>query len=167
MSFIARSKRFTACGFVLLTGGCVVSTHGGTGQPPVVPAPPPADDEPMAGGVDSAPPPGQPSEIGARHVLIAYRGATRAAEYISRTREEAFERAAEVLQQAREGADFAELAKEYSDDRGSAAQGGSLGRFSRDQMVKEFSDAAFALEIGDVSDIVESQFGFHVIQRTE
>ncbi len=62
------------------------------------------------------------------------------------------------------GTDFAELAEAISDDQGSAAQGGSLGTFGRERMVKPFSDAAFALEPGQVSEPVETRFGLHLIK---
>ncbi len=65
---------------------------------------------------------------------------------------------------ARAGADFAALAKENSDDPGSAAQGGDLGFFTRDMMVKPFADAAWSLKPGEVSQPVQSEFGFHVIK---
>ena len=72
-----------------------------------------------------------------------------------------------ILDKAKGGEDFAELAKQYSDD-GSASNGGSLGTFAKDgQMVAEFETAAFALEAGEISDIVETQFGFHIIKVTE
>lgn len=61
------------------------------------------------------------------------------------------------------GADFGELARNFSDDRSSAAQGGSLGRTSRGSFVPEFEGAAYNLEPGEISDIVETQFGFHLI----
>jgi parvulin-like peptidyl-prolyl isomerase len=109
----------------------------------------------------------EPVEVGARHVLVAYRGAEHARPYVTRTREEAQALAAEVRARALTGEDFAQIAKENSDDAGSAAMGGDLGRFRREQMVPEFSDAAFALQPGGVSEVVESAFGFHVIQRTE
>lgn len=75
--------------------------------------------------------------------------------------------ATELQEKAASGADFEELARKHSDDPGSASSGGSLGKFGRGQMVKEFADAAFSLPIGGISEVVESPFGFHVIQRTE
>jgi peptidyl-prolyl cis-trans isomerase D len=62
---------------------------------------------------------------------------------------------------------FAEVARKNSDDTGSASRGGDLDFFARGAMVKPFEDAAFALQKGDISDIVESDFGFHIIQLTE
>lgn len=81
--------------------------------------------------------------------------------------EEAKERAIARLNEVKErlswGESFAELAREYSDDP-SAAQGGDLGYFGRGMMVPEFEDAVFALEPGEISGIVPTQFGFHVIE---
>lgn len=77
------------------------------------------------------------------------------------------EEAIELHLQLSEGADFAELARERSIDPGSGSQGGDLGWFGRGMMVAPFEDAAFALEIGELSDIVESQFGFHIILLTD
>lgn len=64
------------------------------------------------------------------------------------------------------GEDFAELAKENSAD-GSAARGGDLGYFGKGQMVKPFEDAAFSMEIGDINPVIETQFGYHIIQLTD
>jgi peptidyl-prolyl cis-trans isomerase C len=71
-----------------------------------------------------------------------------------------------VWKRAKAGADFAALAKENSMD-GSAAQGGDLNFFPRQKMVKPFADAAFALKVGEISDVVTSQFGYHVIKVTD
>ncbi|HVF49749.1 MAG TPA: peptidylprolyl isomerase [Pyrinomonadaceae bacterium] len=72
-----------------------------------------------------------------------------------------------LLQRVRAGEDFATLAKEFSADPGSKVQGGDLGWFGRGMMVKPFEDAAFALKPGEVSGIVESPFGFHIIKLEE
>ena len=77
------------------------------------------------------------------------------------------EEAIDLHLQLADGADFATLAQEYSTDTGSAENGGDLGWFSRGQMVTEFEEAAFALEIGQLSEIVETDYGFHIILLTD
>jgi peptidyl-prolyl cis-trans isomerase D len=76
--------------------------------------------------------------------------------------------AEEVLAKVRANpGDFAKLAKQYSKDPGSAANGGDLGLFGRNMMVKPFEEAAFSLKEGEISNVVESDFGFHIIRVTE
>ncbi|HZT60430.1 MAG TPA: peptidylprolyl isomerase [Pyrinomonadaceae bacterium] len=72
-----------------------------------------------------------------------------------------------LLKRAQAGEDFGALAKEYSQDRGSKAEGGELGWFGRGVMIKPFEDAAFALKPGELSGVVETVFGYHIIQVEE
>jgi len=103
-------------------------------------------------------------KIAASHILVGYKGAMRSRS--ERTKEEAKKIATELAARAKKGEDFAELARKHSEGP-SAPRGGQLNEFTRKQMVKPFADAAFALQVGQVSDPVESPFGFHVIKRTK
>src|SRR6202051_2494616 len=88
-------------------------------------------------------------EVHARHILV-----------------ETEDEAKAIEEETKKGADFAELAKKKSKDPG-ASDGGDLGFFTKDQMVPEFSNVAFALEPGKISDPVKSQFGWHIIKVEE
>lgn len=77
------------------------------------------------------------------------------------------EKISELLQRAQKGDDFAELAKEFSQDPGSGSAGGDLGFMSRGELERPFEEAAFALQAGQISDIVETRYGFHIIKMEE
>jgi peptidyl-prolyl cis-trans isomerase D len=99
----------------------------------------------------------------ASHILLAAAKSAPAAE-----REKARAKAEELLAQLRKAPDsFAELARKHSQDPGSAAKGGDLDFFARGAMVKPFEDAVFALKKGELSAVVESDFGFHIIKLTD
>lgn len=106
-----------------------------------------------------------PAEVTARHILIAHVESRRAPEEITRTREEAMARAEELRGRALAGEDWDALHQEYTDEPNSPP-GGDLGTFGRGSMVPSFEAAVFSLEVGGFSEIVETPFGFHLIQRT-
>lgn len=103
-----------------------------------------------------------PETVRARHILIMVDKS--ASEDVKK---KAREKAESILKKASAGEDFAKLASESSDDSKSRAKGGDLGFFSKGRMVPEFEKAAFALKPGEVSGIVETQFGFHIIKVEE
>jgi parvulin-like peptidyl-prolyl isomerase len=103
------------------------------------------------------------STVRASHILLMYKGSDRSS--ATRSKEEAQQQIQGLLTQVQGGAEFASLAREHSDCP-SKAKGGDLGSFGRGQMVKAFEDTTFALPVGGVSGIVETQFGYHIIQRT-
>ncbi|MDX1582545.1 MAG: peptidylprolyl isomerase [Thermoanaerobaculia bacterium] len=102
----------------------------------------------------------------ARHILIAFEGSPAAGEDAP-TEEEAKAEAEAIRERIEGGADFAEIAKAESDDQGSGARGGELGEFSRGQMVPEFENAVFTAGEGELTPVVRTQFGYHVIQVQE
>jgi len=106
-------------------------------------------------------------KVRTRHILIRYRGALNARPDVRRTREQALDLARRVREEVTaEGADFATVARHRSED-GSAASGGDLGLLGRGLLYEPYEDAAFALQVGEISQPVETPFGFHIIQRTE
>ena len=100
-----------------------------------------------------------PERVKARHILLKTQGKPASEEAAIRAKAEG------LLKQLRAGADFAKLAKENSEDPGSAANGGDLGDWiTHGQMVPEFDKAIFALKPGEISDLVKTQYGFHIVQ---
>lgn len=171
MSPLPRSApaRALALSLLLPLTACASLTEPGDGAPPPAPAEPAAEAPAEAAPAPAAPTPPPPPEatVAASHVLIQYKGSLRAGPTITRTKEEAKKLAGEVLAKAKKGQDFAGLAKQYSDEPGAKERAGNLGKFTKGTMVKPFADAAFALKPGDISELVETDFGFHVIKRTE
>jgi len=100
--------------------------------------------------------------VRARHILVRV-GPNASKE----ERAAALAKIKDVQRQLKAGADFADLAKKYSDDPGSKDHGGDLGYFSHGDMVDTFEKAAFALNVGDTSDIVSTDFGYHIIRIDE
>jgi peptidyl-prolyl cis-trans isomerase C len=104
----------------------------------------------------------QPERVRASHILVGFpQNADEAAKKEARTK------AGELLKEIKAGKDFGELAKQHSTDPGSGKNGGDLGFFQKGQMVPPFEQAAFALKPGETSDLVESQFGVHIIRMVE
>lgn len=104
-------------------------------------------------------------QVQARHILIAFKGSPAAQPGKKElTEEEAKAKAEDLRKQIASGADFAELAKKESDDTGSGTRGGDLGEFGHNQMVPEFEQAAFAAKVGEVTPVIRTQYGYHIIK---
>jgi peptidyl-prolyl cis-trans isomerase C len=102
-----------------------------------------------------------PDSVRARHILLQIQPGDDDA-----TRQDKRERIEEILQQAKSGSDFAQLAQQHSEGP-SNVRGGDLGFFRRGTMVQPFDSVAFALEIGEISGVVETRFGYHIIKVEE
>ena len=104
----------------------------------------------------------EPERVRASHILIATAEDADAA-----AKAQAKAKAEQILKDLKAGKDFATLARQHSQDPGSAVNGGDLGVFPQGQMVGPFNDAAFSLKPGATSDLVETQFGYHIIRVAE
>jgi parvulin-like peptidyl-prolyl isomerase len=143
-------------------GGCAAAAAGPAG------ASPSSTEACLAvASAKRGPNPAEPTRITAQHLLVQYQGAKTAKVHIVRFRDEACLRAKEAREELRAGASFADVVKKYSDEPGGDARAGSLGSIERKDVVPAFADAAFGLQPGEISDVVETEFGFHVIMRTE
>ncbi len=102
----------------------------------------------------------QPERVAASHILIRPNSGSDDDRVTAESRLEG------IAQEIREGKDFGELAAQHSECPSGKQNGGSLGWFSRGMMVPEFEQAAFDMAVGEISDIIETQFGFHIIMKT-
>lgn len=101
-------------------------------------------------------------KISASHILAGYTSETGEVDSAA-----ALKKINLVVQKLKDGEEFAELAKQYSDDTGTKDNGGDLGFFERRMMVQEFDEVAFNLKVGEISDIVQTNFGYHIIKLNE
>jgi hypothetical protein len=108
----------------------------------------------------------EPGKIGVRHVLVRH-AESKNPSGATRTREQACERALDARKKLESGADWDDVVKEFSDEKGSAERHGSLGSVTRGDLDPAFAGAAFSLGVDETSYVIESKAGFHVIQRTE
>lgn len=128
---------------------------GATAKPPAPPSAPTGN------------PPATSETIEAQHLLIAYKGASRASAAIQRSKAEAKQRAIQALNRLQKGGDFDEVVRQFTDEPGGKERAGVLGSFRRGMMVPEFETAAFALKVNEISGVIETPFGFHLIRRTK
>ena len=136
-----------------MAGRCVTVAQAAGTEPRVpTPAPPPNTKGPF---------------FEASHLLIQYAGAKRAADTVTRSKEEARVLATRLTVEAKQQgpSGFAALVGQHSDEPGAARRGGSLGRFASKHMVKPFSDAVANMAPGTIDGPVETDFGFHIIWR--
>lgn len=104
-------------------------------------------------------------QVSARHILIAFKGSPAVPPgKKALTDAEAKAKAEAIRAKLVAGADFAETAKMESDDRGSAARGGDLGTFTRGQMLPEFEKVAFETKVGEISPVIRTKFGYHILK---
>ena len=130
--------------------------------------PPPVAESPFVAKPTPSGADGAPETVVCQQLLVAYKGAQRAQKRAgTRSREEAKKMAEGLLVRAQADEDFTELVKKYSDDPAAVETLGNTGKFKREAMSKPFSDAAFALKVGEISKLVETPFGFHIIKRNQ
>lgn len=153
--------------------GAIVALLAACGEDPV---PPPATVTPPPAGVPPAAPAStsgpagprienrQTSRLAASHVLVAYAGAVNAPSGVTRNQDEARARAEDARRRLLAGDDFATVARAMSDDS-TGPRGGSLGSFEPGTMVEPFEAALTRLQVGELSPVVETPFGYHVVRR--
>jgi hypothetical protein len=188
-----RPRRLRAARAGLLAVAMAAPLGACGGATPAVAPPPPAPSAPATALASAAPAPsaapaadpaaaqlclataevkrakfsGEPAKITVKHVLVRFAGAKNAPADVKRTKEQACLRAMEARDKVRDGADWADVVKEYSEEPGAATRDGLVGVNERKDMAKPFADAAFELGVNQMSDVVETEFGFHVLLRKE
>ncbi|MCL4378222.1 MAG: peptidylprolyl isomerase [Actinobacteria bacterium] len=105
----------------------------------------------------------EPEQLGISHILVKYGDQDTA----RKTKESALEKIKMVQKKISEGETFENMANKYSEDENSNTKSGDIGYFSKGQLIKEFEDVAFSLKVGEISDIVETPYGFHLIKVTD
>ncbi len=103
-------------------------------------------------------------QVRASHILLMYEGSMRST--ASRSKDDAESQITALKSELDGGAEFADVAREHS-DCSSSSKGGDLGSFGRGMMIGAFEDSAFGLDVGATSGVVETDFGYHIIHRTE
>jgi hypothetical protein len=148
--------------------------HGEEAAPatsaPSVPTPAPKT-APSAGATATASakaPKDDEPRISVQHLVVTHADSIMGKSLkIMRTREQAKQRAGEALARARKGEDFVKLINEYSEEPGTKETRGELKNFTRGDAISAFGDAAFKLKVGEISDLVDTPFGYMVIKRTD
>lgn len=107
-----------------------------------------------------------PESVQVSHILIQFEK-DEENNVIEESKQEALEKINYIKEEIEEGEDFEILAERFSDDTASAANGGDLGYISRGQTVEAFEEAAFSLDVGDISDVVETEYGYHILKATD
>ena len=120
-----------------------------------------------AANAEHSPKPDAPLRIGLRHILVRHKDAKNAGVNDQRSRGEACLRALSALEELQSGAEWDAVVAKFSDEKGAAARHGSLGSLTQDDLDPSFAGAAFELDVDQLSYVVESPSGFHVILRTE
>lgn len=174
---IAYAPRMRRFGSVVLIGlwGCGAGPVSGTGAQAPEDADPGAVPQTGSGSAaciaqanaGDGLPDGHPARISVNHILVKHVDAKRAPDAIARSRDDACLRAAEALAKLKSGVGFEQLVADYSDEEGAATRAGSLGAIKPTDVLPAFAAAAFALELNQVSNVVETPSGFHIILRTE
>lgn len=156
----------------VLAGTLLTIACGGPQEVESAPTSSAAANDPEAACIADAnrrakPRPDRPDSIKVSHILVKHAASKNPVEGVSRTRGQACLRAMEARDAIVGGGSFDETVAKFSDEPGAATRAGSLGDVTRDMLDPAFSDAAFDLDRGQMSDLVETPFGFHLILRTE